>query len=96
MKVVCTMTVSCSLPSGSQDTPDPSAMPLPQPARGWVWLVDLERTCSLVVGRFLGGMLDWLPVSKEEIETQQWLKSKLLSKGLERDMNDCGESFNLT
>ncbi|XP_071845609.1 probable E3 ubiquitin-protein ligase HERC1 isoform X3 [Apostichopus japonicus] len=74
---------------GSQDTPDPSAMPLPQPARGWVWLVDLERTCSLVVGRFLGGMLDWLPVSKEEIETQQWLKSKLLSKGLERDMNDC-------
>ncbi|XP_063955724.1 probable E3 ubiquitin-protein ligase HERC1 isoform X1 [Lytechinus pictus] len=70
----------------SSDSPDPTAMPLPQPVRGWVWLVDLERTCSLVIGWCLGGMLAWRPLSKEERETSGWMVSKLTQNGMEKQV----------
>ncbi|XP_033633807.1 probable E3 ubiquitin-protein ligase HERC1 isoform X2 [Asterias rubens] len=68
---------------GAPSNVEPSALPLPQPAKGWVWLVDLERCCSLVIGRCLAGMLAWIPMSKEEKETSGWMVSRLLSNGLE-------------
>ncbi|XP_077988697.1 putative E3 ubiquitin-protein ligase HERC1 [Glandiceps talaboti] len=73
----------------SQATPesiDPAALPLPQPAKAWVWLVDLERACALLVGRCLGGMLLGITSSSEERDTQYWMRSHLLSNGLEPDL----------
>ncbi|XP_077870271.1 putative E3 ubiquitin-protein ligase HERC1 [Saccoglossus kowalevskii] len=72
----------------SQATPDsidPAALPLPQPAKSWVWLVDLERAVALLVGRCLNGMLIGVPLTNEEKDTQHWIKSHLLSNGLEQD-----------
>ncbi|XP_071965475.1 probable E3 ubiquitin-protein ligase HERC1 isoform X2 [Antedon mediterranea] len=66
---------------------NPSSTSVQQPFKSWVWLVDLERTCSLVIGRCLGGMLVWMPASKEERKTTTWLKSKLFSDGLESFSN---------
>ncbi len=75
---------------GAPSNVEPSALPLPQPAKGWVWLVDLERCCSLVIGRCLAGMLAWIPMSKEERETSGWMVSRLLSNGLETNTNHLG------
>uniref|UniRef100_A0A3Q2XK51 HECT-type E3 ubiquitin transferase n=1 Tax=Hippocampus comes TaxID=109280 RepID=A0A3Q2XK51_HIPCM len=63
-----------------------SGMSLPQPALSWVWLVDLERTVALLVGRCLGGMLQGAPASLEEQDTGYWLKTPLFSNGLEMDI----------
>ncbi|XP_070543560.1 probable E3 ubiquitin-protein ligase HERC1 isoform X2 [Ptychodera flava] len=73
----------------SQATPesiDPAALPLPQPSKTWVWLVDLERAGALLVGRCLGGMLIGMPLSNEERDTNHWMVSDLLSNGLESDL----------
>jgi hypothetical protein len=56
----------------------------------WLWLVDLERTCSLLVGKCLGGMLIGSPSSEEERETGHWLSSTLFSHGLEKHSSDLG------
>uniref|UniRef100_A0A669BGH0 HECT-type E3 ubiquitin transferase n=1 Tax=Oreochromis niloticus TaxID=8128 RepID=A0A669BGH0_ORENI len=70
-----------------QDFAEPaSGMTLPQPALSWVWLVDLERTVALLVGRCLGGMLQGAPTSLEEQDTVYWLKTPLFSNGLEMDI----------
>ncbi|XP_068597946.1 probable E3 ubiquitin-protein ligase HERC1 [Brachionichthys hirsutus] len=61
-------------------------MLLPQPALPLVWLVDLERTIALLVGRCLGGMLQGAPTSLEEQDTAYWLKTPLFSNGLEMDI----------
>uniref|UniRef100_A0A3Q1JCX7 HECT-type E3 ubiquitin transferase n=1 Tax=Anabas testudineus TaxID=64144 RepID=A0A3Q1JCX7_ANATE len=63
-----------------------SGMSLPQPALSWVWLVDLERTVALLVGRCLGGMLQGASTSLEEQDTAYWLKTPLFSNGLEMDI----------
>uniref|UniRef100_A0A671MPF4 HECT-type E3 ubiquitin transferase n=1 Tax=Sinocyclocheilus anshuiensis TaxID=1608454 RepID=A0A671MPF4_9TELE len=55
-------------------------------AQCWVWLVDLERTVALLVGRCLGGMLQGAPPSPEEQHTTHWLKTPLFSNGLETDI----------
>ncbi|XP_069046831.1 probable E3 ubiquitin-protein ligase HERC1 isoform X3 [Lepisosteus oculatus] len=68
---------------GTPDFVDPAGAPLPQPAQSWVWLVDLERTAALLVGRCLGGMLQGPPASLEEQDTGYWLKTPLFSNGLE-------------
>lgn len=36
---------------GGPEVIDPAGVPLPQPAQSWVWLVDLERTIALLIGR---------------------------------------------
>ncbi|XP_036391158.1 probable E3 ubiquitin-protein ligase HERC1 isoform X2 [Megalops cyprinoides] len=71
---------------GTPDSVDPAGLPLPQPAQSWVWLVDLERTVALLVGRCLGGMLQGAPASPEELDTSYWLKTPLFSNGLEMDI----------
>ncbi|XP_068434962.1 probable E3 ubiquitin-protein ligase HERC1 isoform X7 [Clinocottus analis] len=72
---------------GTSDLAEPaSGTCLPQPAFSWVWLVDLERTVALLVGRCLGGMLQGAPTSPEEQDTGYWLKTPLFSNGLEMDM----------
>lgn len=71
---------------GTPDSVDPAGLPLPQPAQSWVWLVDLERTVALLVGRCLGGMLQGAGVSPEEQDTSYWLKTPLFSNGLEMDI----------
>ncbi|XP_028981614.2 probable E3 ubiquitin-protein ligase HERC1 isoform X4 [Esox lucius] len=71
---------------GAPDFVDPAGQPLAQPAQSWVWLVDLERTAALLVGRCLGGMLQGAPASLEERDTAYWLKTPLFSNGLEMDL----------
>ncbi|XP_062242430.1 probable E3 ubiquitin-protein ligase HERC1 isoform X5 [Platichthys flesus] len=72
---------------GASDSAEPaSGMSLPQPALCWVWLVDLERTVALLVGRCLGGMLQGAPSSLEEQDTAYWLKTPLFSNGLAMDL----------
>lgn len=82
-------------PAGTSDFAEPvSGMSLPQPALSWVWLVDLERTVALLVGRCLGGMLQGAPTSLEEQDTAYWLKTPLFSNGLEMDIPQLGtQSF---
>lgn len=55
-----------------------------------MWLVDLERTVALLVGRCLGGMLQGSPTSLEEQDTAYWLKTPLFSNGLEVDIPQLG------
>ncbi|MGH0120210.1 UNVERIFIED_CONTAM: hypothetical protein FKN15_006371 [Acipenser sinensis] len=71
---------------GTLEFADPAGAPLPQPAQSWVWLVDLERTGALLVGRCLGGMLQGPATSPEEQDTGYWLKTPLFSNGLEMDI----------
>ncbi|XP_057578758.1 probable E3 ubiquitin-protein ligase HERC1 isoform X12 [Hippopotamus amphibius kiboko] len=71
---------------GGPELIDPAGMPLPQPAQSWVWLVDLERTIALLIGRCLGGMLQGSPVSPEEQDTAYWMKTPLFSDGVEMDI----------
>ncbi|XP_035991714.1 probable E3 ubiquitin-protein ligase HERC1 isoform X4 [Fundulus heteroclitus] len=72
---------------GTSDFAEPaSGMCLPAAALCWVWLVDLERTVALLVGRCLGGMLQGAPTALEEQDTAYWLKTPLFSNGLEMDI----------
>ncbi|XP_076011636.1 putative E3 ubiquitin-protein ligase HERC1 isoform X2 [Genypterus blacodes] len=72
---------------GTSDFAEPvSSVSLPQPVLSWMWLVDLERTVALLVGRCLGGMLQGAPTSLEEQDTGYWLKTPLFSNGLEVDI----------
>nr|XP_015798394.2 probable E3 ubiquitin-protein ligase HERC1 isoform X1 [Nothobranchius furzeri] len=51
----------------------------------WVWILDLERSVALAVGRCLGGMLQGLPPSLQEKMSEMWLSNILLRNGLEMD-----------
>ncbi|KAK2888184.1 probable E3 ubiquitin-protein ligase HERC1 isoform X2 [Channa argus] len=51
----------------------------------WVWLLDLERSVALAVGRCLGGMLQGPPLSVQEKTSEFWLSNVLLRNGLEMD-----------
>lgn len=55
-----------------------------------MWLVDLERTAALLVGRCLGGMLQGAAASPEENHAAYWLKTPLFSNGLETDIPQLG------
>ena len=72
---------------------DPAGVPLPHPARAWVWLVDMERACSLLIGRCLGGMLIASPLSREEHDTSTWLSTHLFSNGLHKTAVEIGMSY---
>ncbi|XP_035829751.1 probable E3 ubiquitin-protein ligase HERC1 isoform X3 [Aplysia californica] len=48
----------------------------------WSWLVDLERTCGLVVGSCIGGMLHGPPQAPCEMHFEIWLNCPLFSNGL--------------
>uniref|UniRef100_UPI003AAEB7BA probable E3 ubiquitin-protein ligase HERC1 n=1 Tax=Centroberyx gerrardi TaxID=166262 RepID=UPI003AAEB7BA len=51
----------------------------------WVWLLDLERSVALAIGRCLGGMLQGPPPSLQERSSEFWLSNILLRNGLEMD-----------
>ncbi|XP_033842077.1 probable E3 ubiquitin-protein ligase HERC1 isoform X2 [Periophthalmus magnuspinnatus] len=70
---------------GTSDFAEPTSG-MSQEALSWVWLVDLERTVALLVGRCLGGMLQGAPTSLEEQDTAYWLKTPIFSNGLEMDI----------
>lgn len=56
----------------------------------WVWLLDLERSVALAVGRCLGGMLQGPPPSHQERTSEFWLSNVLLRNGLEMDFEQLG------
>ncbi|XP_043943342.1 probable E3 ubiquitin-protein ligase HERC1 [Protopterus annectens] len=51
--------------------------------QSWTWLLDLERSLSLLIGRCLGGMLQGSPPSTDEVAAKYWLQNPLFSNGLE-------------
>ncbi|XP_013861909.1 probable E3 ubiquitin-protein ligase HERC1 isoform X4 [Austrofundulus limnaeus] len=51
----------------------------------WVWILDLERSVALAVGRCLGSMLQGPPPSLQEKMSEMWLSNVLLRNGLEMD-----------
>ncbi|XP_041442593.1 probable E3 ubiquitin-protein ligase HERC1 isoform X2 [Xenopus laevis] len=71
---------------GGPEHIDPAGISLPAPAQSWVWLVDLERTVALLIGRCLGGMLQGSPASQEEQDTNYWLKTPLFGNGVEMEV----------
>lgn len=77
--------------SGGLEQVDPAGVLLPAPAQSWVWLVDLERTVTLLIGRCLGGMLQGSPTSPEEQDTAYWLKTPLFGNGIEMDVPQLGK-----
>jgi len=91
---VCWWSNLCVGGPGTPDFAEPAGASLAQPALAWVWLVDLERTAALLVGRCLGGMLQGAPTSMEEQDTAYWLKTPLFSNGLEMDMSQLGRRAN--
>ncbi|XP_051907348.1 probable E3 ubiquitin-protein ligase HERC1 isoform X3 [Hippocampus zosterae] len=54
----------------------------------WLWLLDLERSVALAVGRCLGGMMQGLPPSPQERTSEFWLSNVLLRNGLEMDYEE--------
>uniref|UniRef100_A0A672ZRT2 HECT-type E3 ubiquitin transferase n=1 Tax=Sphaeramia orbicularis TaxID=375764 RepID=A0A672ZRT2_9TELE len=59
----------------------------------WVWLLDLERSVALAVGRCLGGMLQGPPPSLQEKSSEVWLSNVLLRNGLEMDFEQLDSSI---
>ncbi|KAK7862054.1 hypothetical protein R5R35_011478 [Gryllus longicercus] len=66
--------------SSEANTPTPGELA----EHAWLWLLDLERACSLLVGRCLGGLLAGSPLADEEELAQHWLSHALFSHGLEK------------
>uniref|UniRef100_A0A8C9W0S1 HECT-type E3 ubiquitin transferase n=1 Tax=Scleropages formosus TaxID=113540 RepID=A0A8C9W0S1_SCLFO len=63
-------------------------------AEDWVWLLDLERTVALVIGRCLGGMLQGPAPSVQENSAEFWLQNPLLRNGLEMDFEQLDSTMN--
>lgn len=61
-----------------------------------MWLVDLERSCTLFMGQCLGGMLIGEPTQKSEQLCQNWLNRGLFLHGLENNETDYLYIKNLT
>ncbi|XP_057674688.1 probable E3 ubiquitin-protein ligase HERC1 isoform X1 [Corythoichthys intestinalis] len=59
----------------------------------WLWLLDLERSVALAVGRCLGGMMQGLPPTPQEKTSEFWLSSMLLRNGLEMDFEELDSSM---
>ncbi|XP_041666433.1 probable E3 ubiquitin-protein ligase HERC1 isoform X2 [Cheilinus undulatus] len=59
----------------------------------WVWLLDLERSVALAVGRCLSGMLQGPPPSLQEKMSEFWLSNVLLRNGLETDHEQLDSSM---
>ncbi|XP_044756783.1 probable E3 ubiquitin-protein ligase HERC1 [Coccinella septempunctata] len=56
--------------------------------RSWIWLVELQKTCSLLIGQCLGEMLLGHPPNDEELYTRYWLSNELFSNGIENNTPD--------
>ncbi|KAJ7986812.1 hypothetical protein DPEC_G00332260 [Dallia pectoralis] len=84
------------LEGACSDSIDPAEGGKPGPAEVevdcWVWLLDLERSVALAIGRCLGGMLQGMPPSVQERTSEYWLCNPLLRNGLEMDFEQLGSS----
>ncbi|KAK4883685.1 hypothetical protein RN001_007004 [Aquatica leii] len=56
--------------------------------QSWIWLIDLERTCSLLIGQCLGAMLIGEPSNKEETQCKHWLTTPLFAAGIQSNSID--------
>lgn len=59
--------------------------------QSWVWLIDLERTCGLLVGQCLQNMLTGERQITEEIYCNNWLQNIIFSSGLQEHHNEMVE-----
>ncbi|XP_060527187.1 probable E3 ubiquitin-protein ligase HERC1 [Cylas formicarius] len=74
------------LPETDRDSSRSETPTLAQLAeQSWIWIVDLQKTCSLLIGHCLGGMLIGPPPTKEERQCRRWLTDRMLSSGLENE-----------
>lgn len=48
------------------------------PSQSWDWFLDMERTCSHLVGRLIGDMIRGPPLSSDEERSLKWLNSRVL------------------
>ncbi|CAB1352023.1 unnamed protein product [Coregonus sp. 'balchen'] len=82
----CRLEAACSGPLGRCRLEAACSGPLDEAGRaglshagvehdGWVWLLDLERSVALAIGRCLGGMLQGPPPSVQERTSEYWLYS---------------------
>lgn len=69
-------------PEKSKDL-DPCSFPMPSISNHWVWLMDLQRTIGVLIGRIIHGSMTVLIVSNEEVVSKHWLKSSVLKNGFE-------------
>lgn len=53
--------------------------------QSWIWIVDLQKSCSILIGRCFGGMLRGNQPEKEETQCRHWLVSELFSSGIENE-----------
>jgi hypothetical protein len=74
------------------NTPTPSEL-VEMTETSWLWLLDAERACSLLVGRCLGGMLAGEPQQMVEQHCENWLNHSLFNNGL--DPSVCANSGSL-
>ncbi|KAG5885881.1 hypothetical protein JTB14_019144 [Gonioctena quinquepunctata] len=56
--------------------------------QSWIWIVDMQKTCSLVIGHCLGGMLIGDPASRDELHCLYWLSDEMFSSGIENENID--------
>ncbi|KAL3277276.1 hypothetical protein HHI36_012626 [Cryptolaemus montrouzieri] len=54
--------------------------------RSWIWLVELQKTCSLLIGQCLGEMIVGHPTMNEEIFTKYWLLNDIFMNGIEENI----------
>lgn len=52
--------------------------------QSWVWLVDLDRTCALLIGQCLGTILVGVPQFQEEASCGNWLQNPIFSRGCQK------------
>lgn len=53
--------------------------------QAWIWLTDLEKTCSLLIGQCLGGILIGEPLVKSEVYAAKWMSNVVFSNGISED-----------
>jgi len=58
-------------------------------------MIDIERACTLLIGRCLGGMLMGIPPTPEEITCHSWMNSALFGSGAEPLNCDIGTAVNV-
>lgn len=53
--------------------------------RSWMWMVDMQKTCSLLIGHCLGVMLTGNTPSQEEVLCRHWLSNEIFSYGIKNE-----------
>lgn len=61
-----------------------------------MWLIDLEKTCSLLIGQCLGCLLIGEPQHEEEQFCRNWLRNPIFSNGLDEDACDIDNIYQIS